>query len=106
MLFEVCDFSCESFLECGSLLPLFSGELARRSESHAPGHGQQAGLDESGSKLPHSRASHVRLCSNFDDVGIERARAIALKIQGDEGESQRLEDLDKPVCHFRVQRAR
>ena len=106
MLFEVCGFSCESFLACGSLLPLFSGELARRSESHAPEHGQQAGLDESGSKLPHSRASQVQLRSNFDEVGIERARAIAFQIQRDVGESQRLEDLDKAVCHLRAQGAR
>jgi cob(I)alamin adenosyltransferase len=41
-------------LECGSLLPLWSGEFARRLAG-APVHGQQAGLGENGSKLPRSR---------------------------------------------------
>jgi hypothetical protein len=46
-------------LECGSLLPLFSRELARASLARVPpaAHGQQAGLNESGSKLPHSKAA-------------------------------------------------
>jgi len=50
--------SAAGALECGSLLPLFSCELARASPVHcrAPVHGQQAGLTESGSKLPHSKA--------------------------------------------------
>jgi len=46
-------------LECGSLLPLFSSELARAAVDRTPsGDGQQAGREESGSKLPHSKASH------------------------------------------------
>jgi hypothetical protein len=44
-------------LECGSLLPLFFCELARRliGKYGAAVDGQQAGLSESGSKLPHSK---------------------------------------------------
>jgi len=43
-------------LECGSLLPLFSGELARPClAASIPAYGRQAGLEESGSKLPHSK---------------------------------------------------
>jgi len=44
-------------LECGSLLPLLTCELARalsRKCQHSR-HGQQAGLSKSGSKLPHSK---------------------------------------------------
>jgi len=42
-------------LECGSLLPLLSRELARALARHLiAARGQQAGLRESGSKLPHS----------------------------------------------------
>jgi hypothetical protein len=42
-------------LECGSLLPLLSRELARALARHLiAARGQQAGLRESGSTLPHS----------------------------------------------------
>jgi len=44
-------------LECDSLLPLSSSELARALEA---GIGQQAGRLESGSKLPHSKAVRGR----------------------------------------------
>ena len=45
-------------LECGSLLPLFAASLLapRVSKYRVSVHGQQAGLSESGSKLPHSKA--------------------------------------------------
>jgi hypothetical protein len=39
------------------LLPLSSGELARGYRASV--HGQQAGLKESGSKLPHSKAPNT-----------------------------------------------
>jgi len=62
---SVCDNSAREMtgaagaLECGSLLPLFSSELARAAVDRTPsGDGQQAGREESGSKLPHSKASH------------------------------------------------
>jgi hypothetical protein len=44
-------------LECGSLLPLFRRELARGGLDMRRHSGQQAGLTESGSKLPHSKAA-------------------------------------------------
>ena len=47
-------------LECGSLLPLFSRELARVSAFRRYAvSGQQAGLSESGSKLPHSKPARL-----------------------------------------------
>jgi hypothetical protein len=42
-------------LECGSLLPLLFRELARGGFGITAHYGQQAGLKESGSKLPHSK---------------------------------------------------
>jgi len=52
-------------LECGSLLPLFPRELARGSLlRRALVNGQQAGLKESGSKLPHSRLLDLRLTTD------------------------------------------
>jgi len=53
-------------MECGSLLPVCARQLARGfavlGDSSAR-NGQQAGLDKSGSKLPHSMAARpVLLC--------------------------------------------
>ena len=59
---RLCDNSVEwmkcaaGALECGSLLPLSLSELARGGLDFHRGLGQQAGLQKSGSKLPHSKA--------------------------------------------------
>jgi hypothetical protein len=54
----------EGALECGSLLPLLLRELARvLTAATSAARGQQAGLEKSGSKLPHSKA--LRAISGF-----------------------------------------
>jgi len=45
-------------LECGSLPPLSPRELARGHLGFPPNSGQQAGLQQSGGKPPHSKTTH------------------------------------------------
>ena len=51
-------------MECGSLLPLYPPRACSRAASlggiHKSQRGQQAGLKESGSKLPHSKTTERR----------------------------------------------
>jgi hypothetical protein len=52
-------------LECGSLLPLSPARACSRPFVPVPNPGQQAGLSQSGSKLPHSKAPEVWITSRY-----------------------------------------